>query len=44
MRSDVVTIDNKGCGFNDAVEQTKKVASYKGLRKKESLQLQMRTE
>jgi hypothetical protein len=41
MKSDVVTIDNKGLGFKEAVEATKKIADFNGLSDKESLKLQL---
>lgn len=44
MRSDMITIDNKGNGFSDAVEETRRVASYKKLGEKDTLQLQLCTE
>ena len=44
MKSDVIIIDNRGSGFSSAVEQTKKVASFVGLKRKDSVQLQMLTE
>ncbi|WP_026516017.1 hypothetical protein [Butyrivibrio sp. MC2021] len=44
MKSDVVIIDNKGKGFNDAVEATKAIAQFKGLNEKDSLHLQLCTE
>ena len=44
MKFKVITIDNKGNGFKDAVEETKKVADIQGLNDKQSLQLQLCTE
>ena len=44
MKSDVITINNKGKGFKEAVEATKKVADFQGLNEKDSLQLQLCTE
>lgn len=44
MKSDEVIIDNKGKGFKDAVEATKKLADFNGLNAKNSLQLQLCTE
>ena len=41
MKSDVITINNKGRGFKEAVEATKKVADFQGLGEKDSLQLQL---
>lgn len=44
MKSDIITIDNQGSGFSSAVELTKKVAAYEGLKRKDSVKLQMLTE
>ncbi len=44
MKSDIITIDNHGHGFTDALEQTGKVAQYRELNHKESLQLRLCTE
>ena len=44
MRSDIVTIENSGKGFERATAQAKKVAVYKGLDGMEAVQLQMLTE
>ena len=44
MKSDVILIDNQGNGFRDAVEQTRKAASFRGLSGKDSLHLQLITE
>lgn len=44
MKSDVITITNRGEGFEQALAETKKVAAYKGLTTKESLHLQLLTE
>lgn len=44
MRSDIIHIDNSGNGFEDAVNHSKKVASYKELTDQETIQLQMLTE
>ena len=41
MKSDVITINNRGKGFKEAVEATKKIADFQGLGKKDSLQLQL---
>ena len=41
MKSDVVIIDNKGNGFKEAIEATKKVAEFKCLDTKDSTQLQL---
>ena len=39
-----ITITNRGKGFNDAIEETKKAATLQGLDEKQSLQLQLCTE
>lgn len=44
MKSDVVNIDNRGNGFGDALEQTVKVAQFRGLDHKQALQLRLCTE
>jgi len=44
MRSDIVSIDNSGKGFQRATDQAKKVATYKGLAELDSIQLQVLTE
>ena len=44
MRSDTVFIDNQGNGFEEALNQTRKVAAYEELGEKDSLQLQLMTE
>lgn len=44
MKSDVIVIDNQGNGFRDAVEQTRKVAAFRGFNDKDSLHLQLFTE
>jgi hypothetical protein len=44
MKSDVVTIDNKGNGFDEAVSATKKFAGFGELSEKDSLHLQLFTE
>ena len=44
MKSDVIAISNNGKGFEEAVEQSKKVAEFEGLEELHSLQLQMLTE
>ena len=41
MRSDIIIIDNQGKGFGETIEETRKVAAYKELGHKESLQLQL---
>ncbi len=44
MKSDVIAIDNKGTGFNEAVNATKKLAEFNKLDEKDSLHLQLFTE
>ena len=44
MRSDVVNIDNQGNGFGQAIEVTKKLAEFNGLKEPESIHLQLFTE
>ena len=44
MRSDIVSIDNSGKGFQCATDQAKKVAVYKGLAELDGIQLQVLTE
>lgn len=44
MKSDTILIDNQGKGFTEALEETKKVASYTGLDPKLSTRLQLMTE
>lgn len=44
MKSDIINIDNQGSGFDKALEETKKVAAYKGLDHKQSLRLSLFTE
>ena len=41
MKSDVITIDNAGNGFQDAVAETRKVAEYHQLCKKDVLHLEL---
>ena len=41
MRSNTINIDNQGNGFDNAIEETRKVAVYEGLSHKESLQLEL---
>ena len=43
MKSDVIAIDNKGTGFKEAVEATKKLAEFNGLNATDSLHLQLFT-
>ena len=44
MKSDVILIDNQGNGFGEAVQQTKKVAEYRGISPKETMHLQLMAE
>ncbi|MCR5053850.1 MAG: hypothetical protein K6A69_03315 [Lachnospiraceae bacterium] len=44
MKSDVITIENNGNGFGEAVEATKKMADFNGLSNKDSVHLQLFTE
>ena len=44
MKSDIILIDNQGQGFTEALEETKKVASYTGLEPKLTTRLQLMTE
>jgi hypothetical protein len=44
MKSDVIQIDNKGNGFDNAITETKKIAEFRGLNHKESLRLQIMAE
>ena len=44
MRSDIVSIDNSGKGFQRAADQAKKVAAYKGMAELDGIQLQVLTE
>ena len=44
MKSDIILIDNQGNGFAEALEETKKVASYTGLEPKLTTRLQLMTE
>ena len=44
MVSDIIRIDNRGIGFREAVNETKKAAEYRGIDRKASLQLQLITE
>ena len=44
MRSDIVSIDNSGKGFQRATNQAKKVAVYKGMDELDGIQLQVLTE
>ena len=44
MKSDIIQIDNHCNGFGKAVEETRKVAVYQGLTRKQSLSLELCTE
>lgn len=44
MKSDIIRIDNSGNGFQDALTQTEKTAAFRGLGRKETLQLLLCTE
>lgn len=44
MRSDVIHVTNEGAGIDEALEQTEKVAAFKGLDKKSALHLRLLTE
>jgi len=44
MKSDVIKIDNQGNGFHDALDQTQKVAQFRGMNYKDTLHLQLMTE
>ena len=44
MKSDVIHIDNRGNGFQDALQETAKAAEYRGLSHKEELRLRLCTE
>ncbi len=44
MKSDVITINNQGSGFESAVAETRKVAAYTGLEGQDSLRLELITE
>jgi len=41
MKSDIIAIDNQSNGFNNAVEETKKVAAYQNLSHKDAICLQL---
>ena len=42
MKSDVIRIDNQGCGFKDAICEVEKAAQYRGgLTRKDELQLRL---
>lgn len=44
MRSDIISIDNKGNGVAAALAEAKTVAQYRGLNDKETLQIEILTE
>ena len=44
MKSDVIAITNHGDGFEQALEETRKVSAYKGLGQKDSLHMTLFTE
>lgn len=44
MKSDVISITNHGDGFEQALEETRKVSAYKGLGGKDALHLMLFTE
>ena len=44
MKTDIISIDNHGRGFQEALVQTEKAAEFRGLSHKESLQLCLCTE
>ena len=44
MKSDKILIDNQGTGFAAAVEETRKVALFRGINHKNTVQLQLMTE
>ena len=44
MKSDVISITNHGDGFEQALEETRKVSAYKGLGQKDSLHMTLFTE
>lgn len=44
MITDTVTISNRGTGFTDALEETRKAAVYRGISQKDSVRLQLLTE
>ena len=41
MKSNVITIDNQGNGFENTIEEARKVAAYEALNHKDSLHLQL---
>ena len=44
MISDMIRIDNKGAGFENAANETRKAAQFVGLNRKETLRLQLLAE
>ena len=44
MKSNVISITNRGDGFEKALQETRKVAAYEGLGEKETLHLVLFTE
>ena len=44
MKTDIISIDNRGNGFQDALEQTVKAAQFRDLDHKEELRLRLCTE
>ena len=44
MKSDIIHIDNRGNGFEEALAETGRAAQYRALSPKEALQLQLCTE
>ena len=41
MKSDIIHIDNRGDGFEEALAQTEKVAQFRGMGEKETLRLRI---
>jgi hypothetical protein len=44
MKSDIISIDNQGNGFENAIKETQKVAVYKELNHQDSIRLELITE
>lgn len=44
MKTDLITIDNQGSGFGEALEETRRAAGYRELDPKSALHLQLLTE
>ena len=44
MKTDIISIDNRGNGFQNALEQTEKAAAFRELDHKEALKLRLCTE